>query len=183
MYMNKIIYVIRHCKASGQEREAGLTVEGKQQAKELSEFLCEYPIKKIISSPYKRAIETILPYAEKRGLEVEKDERLGERVLSSNYNLPNWLEILEKSFQDLSLSLEGGESSQEAINRVKSLIEELEDIREEHIALVSHGNLTTLLLKIFDEVYGFDEWKAMSNPDVYMIHLKSDGNKVKRIWR
>ncbi|MBM6617385.1 histidine phosphatase family protein [Bacillus suaedaesalsae] len=180
--MNKILYVVRHCKASGQEREASLTEEGQQQANELSEFLSEYPIKRIISSPYKRTVESILPYAEKVGIEIEKDERLGERLLSPS-NQSNWLELLEQSFQDLSFTLEGGESSQDAINRVKSLIEELVEVPEEHIALISHGNLATLLLKIFDEVYGFDEWKAMSNPDVYMIQLKSDGREVRRIWR
>ncbi|KAA0549510.1 histidine phosphatase family protein [Bacillus sp. BGMRC 2118] len=178
---HKILYVIRHCKATGQEREAALTDDGRQQALELSEFLSEYPIKRIISSPYKRTVESITPYADKMGIEIEKDERLGERLLSPE-NQPNWLDVLEQSFQDLTLSLEGGESSQDAMNRVKSLLLELENTPEEHIALVSHGNLTTLLLKLVDEVYGFDEWKAMSNPDVYMIQLKQDNNHVKRIW-
>ncbi|MFZ3588478.1 histidine phosphatase family protein [Bacillus sp. DJP31] len=176
-----ILYIVRHCQATGQEMEAVLTDEGVKQANELAEFLSEYPIKRIISSPYVRAIESIKPYADKRGILIESDERLGERVLSQP-NVSNWLELLHTSFEDFSLTLEGGESSAEATSRVESLIKELVGIKEEHVVLVSHGNLTTLLLKMFDEKYGFDEWKAMTNPDVYEILLEPQ-SKVRRIWR
>jgi 2,3-bisphosphoglycerate-dependent phosphoglycerate mutase len=181
--MRKVIYVVRHCKASGQEQDAKLTHEGIEQAKELTEFLLEYPVQRIISSPYLRAIETIKPYAEKKDLVVDQDERLGERFLSSNNDIPNWLERLEETFHDFSLTLEGGESSAAATKRVDSLIEEVRNMNEEHIVLVSHGNLTTLLLKIFDEKYGFEEWKAMSNPDVFMVQLTDEKPSVTRIWR
>ncbi len=175
-----ILYIVRHCQAMGQEMEAVLTEEGVKQANDLAEFLSEYPIKRIISSPYIRAIESIKPYANKREISIEVDERLGERVL--NHKLPNWLEFLQATFMDFSLSNEGGESSAEATARIESLIQELLDTKEEHVVLVSHGNLTTLLLKLFDQKYGFDEWKAMSNPDVYEVLLEPQ-SKVRRIWR
>lgn len=37
MYMEKAIYIIRHCEATGQAREASLTENGFRQAKILSE--------------------------------------------------------------------------------------------------------------------------------------------------
>jgi 2,3-bisphosphoglycerate-dependent phosphoglycerate mutase len=181
--MKKVLYVVRHCKASGQDQDANLTHEGIEQSKELAAFLIEYPVQRIISSPYVRAIETINPYAEKKGLVIEQDERLGERVLSSDNNIPNWLERVAETFQDFSLTLEGGESSADATKRVESLIDDVRNMNEEHIVLVSHGNLTALLLKIFDEKYGFEEWKSMSNPDVFMIQITEENPSVTRIWR
>jgi 2,3-bisphosphoglycerate-dependent phosphoglycerate mutase len=181
--MRKVVYVIRHCKATGQERDAHLTSEGMEQAETLSQFLIEYPVQRIMTSPYLRAIESIMPYAEKKGIIVEQDERLGERVLSSRNDISNWLERLEESFKDFSLTLEGGESSSEATQRVESLIEDVKKMKEEHIVLVSHGNLITLLLKLFDENYGFSEWKAMSNPDIFMVQLTDEKPSVSRIWR
>ena len=47
-------------------------------------------------------------------LEVEIDERLSERMLSS-VSLSDWLEKLEATFYDLDLKFEGGESSKEAM--------------------------------------------------------------------
>lgn len=37
--MNKIIYIIRHCEATGQAPDASLTEKGKEQAKKLAVFL------------------------------------------------------------------------------------------------------------------------------------------------
>ena len=80
--------LIRHCQASGQEPEAQLTTEGLKQANELGGFLKHYNISRIISSPFTRAIQTITPYATNKNFEIELDERLKERILSSE-NLPD----------------------------------------------------------------------------------------------
>src|SRR5690625_6007216 len=81
----KKIYFVRHCSADGQHKDSPLTIEGTRQAQLLSIFLTEndIPIDRIISSPYLRAVESIKPYAEKHGIDIEVDERLHERVLSN----------------------------------------------------------------------------------------------------
>src|SRR5690625_5919276 len=81
----KKIYFVRHCSADGQHKDSPLTIEGTRQAQLLSIFLTEndIPIDRIISSPYLRAVESIKPYAEKHGIDIEVDERLHERVFSN----------------------------------------------------------------------------------------------------
>ncbi|MFZ7946105.1 histidine phosphatase family protein [Neobacillus sp. 19] len=80
----KRIYVIRHCEAAGQPPEAQLTDRGLKQAIGLCEFFSNIKIDRIISSPYKRAIESIQPLAKRLNIEVEIDSKLTERVLSTN---------------------------------------------------------------------------------------------------
>ncbi|CAM3148907.1 histidine phosphatase family protein [Paenibacillus sediminis] len=58
----KTLYLIRHCKAKGQEPDADLTLEGELQAEALSNFLIDKPIDLIISSPFLRAIHSIKPF-------------------------------------------------------------------------------------------------------------------------
>ncbi|MFD3448891.1 histidine phosphatase family protein [Microbacteriaceae bacterium 4G12] len=181
--MKKFI-VIRHCKAEGQEIEARLTKEGELQSLELKEFFLSkgYYIDKIISSPYKRAIDSVNYLAKELSLPIHVDERLGERVLSNN-SLPNWRELLEQTFVDIDMSLEGGESSRDAITRAVAVIREQLDRKDQTILIVTHGNLMTLLLKHFDSKFGFNEWSQLSNPDVYEIEEEDDGvNKIKRVW-
>jgi 2,3-bisphosphoglycerate-dependent phosphoglycerate mutase len=88
--MSQILYLVRHCQASGQEPDAPLTEIGQQQAilrrrhsvNALADWLCEVSIGRIISSPFIRAYRSIVPLSEYLGLTIEIDDRLVERVLS-----------------------------------------------------------------------------------------------------
>jgi len=180
----KTFILVRHCKAEGQEEGALLTEEGKKEAIDLITHLNKLncSITKIISSPYERAVKTIEPYAREIGLSIQIDNRLSERRLS-NKSLSNWLELLKQTFDDIDLIIEGGESTREATERVISLIrEEIEFSKERNTLLVTHGNLMSLVLRYFDERYGFNEWKSLTNPDVYKIDIKDNQTNIKRLW-
>lgn len=178
----KNIYVVRHCKAEGQAADAPLTATGAKQAQKLAEFLANKNIDYIVSSPYERAYRSINPLAEKLGMEIVLEDRLMERVLSGQNN-PEWREMLLKTYVDLDLCYEGGESSRTAMNRAISVVMEVLNSGHKNVVIVSHGNLISLLLKHFDEQIGFDEWEAMSNPDVYQLCFNEDGSSIiHRIW-
>ena len=177
--MEKIIYVIRHCSAEGQAPNADLTTEGISQAKMLVNFFEGIMIDRIITSPFVRALKSAGPLADAKGLQIEQDGRLSERVLSSD-DLKDWLVKLEETFLNLHLKFEGGESSIEAMNRVRNVVDGLE--AGSRTVLVTHGNLMALLLSSFDQRFGFKEWKELTNPDVFLIRIMNDEAVVERIW-
>lgn len=177
----KHIYIVRHCKATGQEPDAPLTELGVKQAEQLAEFFSEKEIDAILSSPFERAHRTIRPLADKLGLEIALDDRLTERVLSDQ-DLPDWYDMLRKTYDDLDLCYAGGESSRTAMSRVSSVIHEVLDGPNQHTIIVSHGNLISLLLKYFDSQIGFKEWEALSNPDVYLLAFQNDSPSIQRVW-
>lgn len=166
----KTLYVVRHCKAEGQEADAPLTPGGVAQSHGLADSLATANIERIISSPYVRATQSIAPLAWRLNLAVELDMRLAERVLCAG-SRPDWQECLHASFLDLDLSLEGGESSRQAMQRAVAVVTELQRHSAQTTLLVTHGNLMALLLKHFDDSIGFAEWCALSNPDVYRVVL------------
>jgi 2,3-bisphosphoglycerate-dependent phosphoglycerate mutase len=189
--MTKQIYLVRHCKAEGQLPEAKLTKEGIEQAKNLAKFFEEIKIGKenlarpslIVSSPFLRARQTIEPLAQKLELKIEIDERLAERVLSTEM-YSDWEERLKNTFWDLDLVFEGGESSKEAMNRGIQAINDILTSELEASIVVSHGNLLSLILKYYDDNVGFEDWKALTNPDVYLLSVNKDNTcNVKRVWR
>lgn len=175
--MKKTIYLVRHCKAAGQEPGAPLTEEGEKQARGLAGFFENKKITRIISSPYTRAIKSIEPAADRLSLQLEIDDRLAERVLSSE-DLPDWMDRLKESFQDLDMKLSSGESGMEATERGMAVLSSAAD----RTVLVTHGNLLGLMLKQIDEAYGYEEWKNLSNPDVYQVEIEGDAIQVTRIW-
>ncbi|WP_349632710.1 histidine phosphatase family protein [Neobacillus sp. WH10] len=93
----KKIFIIRHCEAEGQPSESQLTDKGFKQAIDVSDFFSEIKIDRIISSPYKRAIQSIQPLAKRLNVEIEINRQLTERVLSTK-NLSDWLEKLRTTF-------------------------------------------------------------------------------------
>lgn len=175
--MEKTLYLVRHCKAAGQAPEAPLTKEGEEQAQALVRFFAEREIKHIISSPFIRAVQSVEPLAEHLGMTVEIDERLAERVLSTE-DLPDWMERLEESFGNLDLKLSGGESGNEAVARGAAVLETAPDCS----ILATHGNMMGLLLKQIDINFGFEEWMTLSNPDVYEVKIDKENKKINRLW-
>lgn len=177
--------IARHCSATGQEREAELTSVGIRQAQVLSMFLEHYPIDvhRIITSPFKRAVDSIHPFAEAAGIKLEEEERLAERMLSDK-PLEEWLEILERSFTEMDLKVYNGESSNEAMERSSSVMKELMKSEDDDktVLLMTHGNLMTLMLRYFDDTFGYEDWKNLRNPDLYLVKHTDTGWDVERVY-
>lgn len=180
--MDKNIYIIRHCEAEGQAADAPLTTKGAAQARELSDFLSTKMIDKVASSPFLRAVQTIQPFAEQHNLEIELDDRLRERLLSS-YHLEDWMERLKATFVDMDLIYEGGESSNEALNRILEVVNDKVGEGFENIAIVAHGGIISLLLHHYDHAFGFEQWRQLSDPDVFLLTISNEHSKYQRIWR
>ncbi|MCP3748023.1 MULTISPECIES: histidine phosphatase family protein [Paenibacillus] len=177
----KKIYFVRHAQATGQEPDARLTDEGTRQAEQLADFMENVGVEYIVSSPWIRAVRTIQPLAERRQLQVYTDLRLQERVLSGEH-LDHWLDVLEQTYLDEDLKLEGGESSREAADRGIQLVQELIERAEKTVIIVTHGALLSLLIRHYDPQFGFEEWKKLSNPDIYLLELKEAEAKIHRVW-
>ena len=180
--LEKRIYVIRHCEAAGQPSEAQLTGKGMAQAAELAKFFADVKINRIISSPFRRAIQSIERIAERERIKLEIEDKLAERVLSVKV-LPDWLEKLEATFTDLDLKFDRGESSLEAMDRIVRVVEEIIKSDSETTLIVTHGNLLSLLLKYYLADFGFAEWKRLSNPDVFLLKLVDDEMEIDRLWQ
>jgi phosphohistidine phosphatase SixA len=76
--------LLRHAKAGDRQAWAGddrlrpLDERGRRQAEALVELLRPLGIRRIVSSPYVRCVQTVEPLAAALGLAVELDERLAE---------------------------------------------------------------------------------------------------------
>ena len=177
----KRLYLVRHCQATGQQPEAPLTPEGESQAEKLANFLTPLGIQRIVSSPYRRAVQSIQPLGNRLGLPVEIDGRFAERVLSTA-PLADWLVRYQASFDELDVALKGGESSRDAMARGASAVEDMLAHPAETSVAVSHGNLLTLIRRHFDSRSGYEEWKALTNPDVFCLEVEGATRRLVRVW-
>lgn len=176
-----MIYLIRHCSTTGQEPEAVLTEAGEQQAEELAAFLKPFGIERIVSSHYRRAVQSIEPFAAQMDISLETDERLRERTLSAE-PFDDWQEIVRRTFDDPDFYLPGGESSREATARAAEAFQDALEAGKS-TALVSHGNLSALLLKHLGLPFGMEEQTRLTNPDVFRIEPTENGYEITRLWQ
>jgi len=79
-----VILLVRHARA-GRRGTAGvddslrpLDRNGRKQASAVAAMLAGRPIERILSSPYRRCIETVEPLAQATGLEIEQRDELAE---------------------------------------------------------------------------------------------------------
>lgn len=176
------VYLIRHCQAEGQPPEAPLTELGTLQAERLPSFFADRPLNAVVSSPFLRAQLTAEPLARAFGLPVRVDERLMERVLSKE-PLEDWRLALQQTYDDGKLRFEGGESAEEAAARGLACLREQTLSKAQHVAIVTHGNLLSLLIRQFQHDFGYDAWSVMTNPDVYYLtHEHEVWTYQGRIW-
>jgi 8-oxo-dGTP diphosphatase len=52
--------------------------KGRRQAEGLVELLAEYPVERVLSSPFLRCVQSVEPLAAARGLDVEEVDELAE---------------------------------------------------------------------------------------------------------
>lgn len=181
-----IVYLIRHAESlyvEGQERERGLSEQGKSDAARIKSILQKQPIDLFVSSPYARAIQTIQPLAEVHQKEILLMENLRERTIGNIAEL-SFVEAKRRVYQDFAAVFEGGESSAEAqaraVGELKLLLEKYEG---KTLVIGTHGDIMTLLMNYFDCRYGYDFWQSTAMPDIYRLEFKRRMlAQVRREW-
>jgi 8-oxo-dGTP diphosphatase len=78
-----VVYLVRHAHAGRKADWAGpdlarpLSAEGRRQALGLIDRLDGRPLRRVLSSPAERCLQTVRPLADRRGLAVEASDALG----------------------------------------------------------------------------------------------------------
>jgi len=90
------VYLVRHVVArsrghwDGDDELRPPTVKGERQATGLAEQLRDAPIRRLLSSPALRCVESLAPLAKKLGLRIEKTDALQEGApIDQAYDLLN----------------------------------------------------------------------------------------------
>jgi 2,3-bisphosphoglycerate-dependent phosphoglycerate mutase len=196
--MKKIVF-IRHGKAAmaGQDHERELDEDGIIQANSLKKKLIELGLKntKVYSSPFKRAVQTIEPFlAEKKNNKAIVTPNLEEIHMPKDEKLSKH-QIIEKMWEDELFKVGNGISHSEHFNKIKPFLDQVFNefkSENEDIIMITHGVLIGIILKFFFSIkFGFNDWKKMTMPDIYMlnfdkdnnfIEMKRDNNNIERIF-
>lgn len=168
--------LLRHAAAAGQEPEAPLTELGRAQALAVGARLQELGVRALLSSPYRRAVETVQPFALRAGLSVHEDPRLVEYRLAGAPR-SDWREALRQAFEAPERALEGGESVDAARDRALAALRDAMGRSAGELVICTHGALAAILLQASSGCTAWPLWETMSSPDLFAV----DGATLRRV--
>lgn len=150
------IYLIRHGEKEATKNNPGLTTTGITQAKKTAQYLAQFPITKIIASPYLRTQQTAGHIAQHLNLPVTIDNRLRERMDFQEFvgDRAEFFAEWSKATHERSYVPMSGRSSDETASQVIALLDEFKSDAEQdsHVALITHGGtIADFLRSVFDE--------------------------------
>ncbi len=169
----KHLYLVRHAQTrydpAVADEERPLTPTGHEQAAALTRVLGGLGIEEIHSSPFRRCVDTIAPFARSAGLAVSHVHGLRERCFTRD-KIEDWSSLWKRVWTDFDFAFHDGESSRQAQLRMyEATLEVARTSRARTLAISSHGNVIGLLLQHIDARFAFEHASSIRNPDVLRV--------------
>ena len=178
------VYFVRHAAPNIKNHDdltRELTAQGREDRKLVTEFLWDKDIDVIFSSPYKRAVDTIKEFADKRKLEIRQNMDFRERKVGKG-----WIEdfdgFCKRQWEDFDYKLPDGESLQEVQERnIHALHEIVEENVGKNIVVGSHGTALSTIIHYFDSSFGYPEFYKIKNVMPWIVCFSFDGSRCLEI--
>lgn len=113
------IYFVRHAESNYKNHEDAareLTAKGLEDRKLVSGYLSDKNIDVVLSSPYKRAIDTVKHFAERNQLTVEIIEDFRERKVDSGW-IEDFDAFCRRQWEDFAYKRSDGETVRDGKNK------------------------------------------------------------------
>ena len=173
------IYFIRHCKPDTSVHDdlaRPLMVKGLEDRARVEAYLADKAIDAVLSSPCKRAVDTVGRFAGLLSLEISTDQRLREREVGC------WVADFEgyarSQWEDHDFALENGESLNQVAERC---MDALSDIRRKYkgknVAVGFHGTALCALIHRFVPEFGFESFWEVCPKTPWAARFSFDGDR------
>ena len=173
------LYFVRHATPNYDNHDdmsRELTQQGLIDRYKAKDFLADKDINVVLSSPYKRSVDTVAPIAEEIGFEIKTYYGLRERTVCDEW-LYCFDDYAKKQWSDFTYKLPGGECLGEVQARnVAAINEIIKKYEGKNIAIGSHGTaLSTIIHYYSGGKWGFDDFQRIKRVMPFIVKLAFDG--------
>ncbi len=158
------VYFVRHAEPNYDNHDdllRELSPRGMEDRKLVTAFLSDKDIDVVLSSPFKRAIDTVADFAEKKGLSIEKIENFRERKVDSCW-IEDFTEFTKRQWSDFNYKLSDGECLREVQDRnIAALNEVLVKYQRKNIVIGSHGTALSTIINYYDKSFGYEDFEKI----------------------
>jgi 2,3-bisphosphoglycerate-dependent phosphoglycerate mutase len=139
-------------------------------------FLRDKSIDAVLSSPFKRAVDTVADFAAANGFDIELIEDFRERKSDGNWlRDTDFFPFMERQWADFSYTLSDGESLAEVQERnIVALTEVLRQYKGKTIVVGTHGTALSTIINYYDDTHGFHDFMSMVNIMPWVVKADFD---------
>lgn len=180
------VYFIRHAEPNYDNHDdlsRELSKKGVEDRKRVTSFLLDKSIDIVLSSPYKRAMDTVSDFAQQKGLDITVIEGFRERKVDSVW-IDDFNAFCEKQWNDFSFKLSDGECLQEVqIRNISALNRVLAEYKDKNIVVGSHGTALSTIINFYDNSFGYSDFMRIQNLMPWIVEFvfeESDCMKIRK---
>lgn len=135
----------------------------------------------MLSSPYKRSIDTVKEFADTYGFKIETIYDFRERKTDSVW-IEDFSGFSKKQWDDFDYKHSDGESLREVQNRnIKALEVVLKKYRDKNIVIGSHGTALSAIINYYDKSFGYSDFLKIKSLMPWIVQLTFDNTTIKEI--
>ena len=176
------LYFVRHATPNYDNHDdltRELTEQGLIDRHKAAQWLADKNITLVLSSPYKRSVDTVRPIADAIGqTEIETYYDLRERTVCDEW-LYCFDEYALNQWSDFTYKLEGGECIGEVQERnIRAINEILKKYPDHNIAIGSHGTALSAIINYYSGgKWGFEDFQRIKKVMPFIARFTFDGDK------
>jgi len=174
------VYFVRHAEpnyANHDDMSRELSDKGLKDRRLVTDFFADKHIDAVLSSPYKRAIDTVRDFADSKGLDIIILDGFRERKVDSV-----WIEDFDtfsrNQWDDFSYKLSDGECLKEVQQRnILELSSVLEQYKDKNIVIGSHGTALSTIINYYDKTFGYSDFKEIRYLMPWIVEFEFEDNE------
>ena len=174
------VYFVRHAEPNYNNhydflRE--LTSKGMEDRKLVTKFLEDKHIDVVLSSPYKRAVDTVKNFADGYGIQIDIVNDFRERKVDSGW-IEDFVSFTKKQWSDFTYKLSDGECLQEVQARnIAALQQVLNKYAGKNIVVGSHGTALSTIINYYNHSFGYSDFERIKNVMPWIVEFVFDESK------
>ena len=177
------VYFVRHAESdyrSIDEKSRPLTKKGEADLSKLVTLFQHVDITSIYSSPYKRAIQTVMPVANSKSLDIIIREDFKERISRSEWidNEMNLGTFVKRMWQNPNVGVDGGESIKEVQERnIKELKNVLRDNGNQKVIIGTHGTALASIIHYYKNDFTSNDFMKFISKMPYVVKMIANNDE------
>lgn len=167
------VILVRHAESDrsvADEAARPLSQRGHTQASNLISLFNNRPIDCIYCSPYRRALQTLQPLADHRGLKIGVIDDFRERLVGQWE--ANFDAYSRRQWADFSFKKDGGDCLSEVqVRNIRALERILLESVGKNVLIGTHGTAMSLIVNHYDPTFEYEGFRSISNIMPYIAKL------------
>lgn len=159
-----VVYFVRHAEPdynNHNDETRELTEKGMEDRKLVTDFLRDKAIDVVLSSPYKRAVDTVKDFADTYNYEIKIIPDFRERKIDSVW-IEDFSAFSKRQWSDFSYKHFDGEALEEVQKRNISALESvLSEYPDKNIVVGSHGTALSTIIHYYDASFAYNDFEKM----------------------